>query len=64
MAAYVQSGSQSQAEGVGARIEALNGALEDPEGPLAITTYRATGVSEGEIAFGEFLETNAVVRAA
>jgi hypothetical protein len=31
---------------------------------LAITTYRATGVSEGEIAFGEFLETNAVVRAA
>jgi hypothetical protein len=33
MAAYVQSGSQSQAEGA-ARIEALNGALEDPEGPF------------------------------
>lgn len=62
MAAYVQSGSQSQAEGVAARIEALNGALEDPEGPFG--DYRATGVSEGEIAFGEFLETNAVVRAA
>jgi hypothetical protein len=30
MAAYVQSGSQSQAEGVAARIEAL----EDPEGPF------------------------------
>jgi hypothetical protein len=34
MAAYVQSGSQSQAEGVAARIEVLNGALEDPEGPF------------------------------
>jgi hypothetical protein len=41
----------------------LTALLKIRKAPLAITTYRATGVSEGEIAFGEFLETNAVVRA-
>jgi aldehyde dehydrogenase (NAD+) len=38
MAAYVQSGSQSHAEELAARIEAgmvyLNGASEDPEAPF------------------------------
>jgi len=49
MAAYVQSGSQSHAEELAVRIEAgmvyLNGASEDPEAPLAVTKYRATGAS-------------------
>ena len=49
MAAYVQSGSQSHAEEVAARIEAgmvyLNGASEDSETPLAVTKCRATGAS-------------------
>jgi acyl-CoA reductase-like NAD-dependent aldehyde dehydrogenase len=50
MAAYVQSGSQSHAEEVAARIEAgmvyLYGASEDPEAPfLAVTKCRATGAS-------------------
>ena len=60
MAAYVQSGSQSHAEEVAARIEAgmvyLNGASEDPEA--------GNGREWDEIAFGEFLETKTVIRAA
>jgi hypothetical protein len=47
MAAYVQSGSQSHAEELAARIEA-----------------GMDGRERGEIAFGEFLETKAVIRAA
>ena len=68
MAAYVQSGSQSHAEEVAARIEAgmvsLKGAFEDPEGPFGDYNISGNRRERGEIAFGEFLETNAVVRAA
>jgi len=45
MAAYVQSGSQSHAEEVAARIEAgmvhLTGASEDPEAPFG--GYKMSG---------------------
>jgi aldehyde dehydrogenase (NAD+) len=68
MAAYVQSGSQSHAEEVAARIEAgmvyLNGASEDPEAPFGCYKISGDGRERGEIAFGEFLETKAVIRAA
>jgi aldehyde dehydrogenase (NAD+) len=68
MAAYVQSGSQSHAEEVAARIEAgmvyLNGASEDPEAPFGGYKMSGNGREWGEIAFGEFLETKAVIRAA
>jgi aldehyde dehydrogenase (NAD+) len=60
MAAYVQSGSQSHAEEVAARIEAgmvyLNGASEDSE-TLWRLQMSGNGRERGEIAFGEFLET-------
>src|ERR1700686_1362188 len=49
MAAYVQSASQSHAEEVAARIEPgmvhLNGGSGNPEAPLAVTKYGATGAS-------------------
>jgi aldehyde dehydrogenase (NAD+) len=68
MAAYVQSGSQSHAEEVAARIEAamasLNGASEDPEAPFGGYKISGNGRERGEIAFGECLETKAVIRAA
>ena len=68
MAAYVQSGSQSHAEELAARIEAgmvyLNGASEDPEAPFGGYKISGDGRERGEIAFGEFLETKAVIRAA
>jgi aldehyde dehydrogenase (NAD+) len=68
MAGYVQSGSQSHAEEFAARIEAgmvyLNGASEDPEAPFGGYKISSNGRERGEIAFGEFLETKAVIRAA
>jgi aldehyde dehydrogenase (NAD+) len=68
MAAYVQSGSQSHAEAVAARIEAgmvyLYGAFEDPEAPFGGYKMSGNGRQWGEIALGEFLETKAVIRAA
>ena len=61
MAAYVQSGSQSHAEELAARIEAgmvhLNGASEDPEAPFGGYKMSGNGREWGEIRFGEFLET-------
>lgn len=61
MAAYVQSGSQSHAEELAARIEAgmvyLNGASEDPEAPFGGYKMSGNGREWGEIPFGEFLET-------
>jgi aldehyde dehydrogenase (NAD+) len=61
MAAYVQSGSQSHAEEVAARIEGgmvyFNGASEDPEAPFGGYKMSGNGRERGEIAFGEFLET-------
>ena len=68
MAAYVQSGIQSHAKEVAARIEAgmvyLNGASEDPEAPFGGYKISGNGRERGEIAFGESLETKAVIRAA
>jgi len=68
MAAYVQSGSQSHAEAVAARIEAgmvyLYGAFEDPEALFGGYKMSGNGRQWGEIALGEFLETKAVIRAA
>ena len=64
----MQSGSQSHAEEVVARIEAgmvhLNGASEVPEAPFGGYKISGNGRERGEIAFGEFLETKAVIRAA
>jgi aldehyde dehydrogenase (NAD+) len=64
----VQAGSQSHAEEVVARIEAgmvhLNGASEVPEAPFGGYKISGNGRERGEIAFGEFLETKAVIRAA
>jgi aldehyde dehydrogenase (NAD+) len=64
----VQSESQSHAEEVAARIEAgmvhLTGASEDPEAPFGGFKISGNGRERGEIAFGEFLETKAVIRAA
>ena len=61
MAAYVQSGSQSHAEEVAARIEAgvvyLYGASEDPEAPFGGYKMSGNGRERVEIAFGECLET-------
>ena len=64
----MQSGSQSHAEEVVARIEAgmvhLNGASEVPEAPFGGYKISGNGRERCEIAFGEFLETKAVIRAA
>ena len=60
MTAYVQSGSESHAEEVAARIEAgmayLNGASEDTEAPFGGYKISGNGRERGEIAFGEFFE--------
>jgi aldehyde dehydrogenase (NAD+) len=64
----VQAGSQLHAEEVVARIEAgmvhLNGASEVPEAPFGGYKISGNGRERGETAFGEFLETKAVIRAA
>jgi aldehyde dehydrogenase (NAD+) len=65
LAAYVQSGSEERAARVAARLEVgmvfLNGAGEDPEAPFGGYKMSGNGREWGEIAFGEFLETKAVV---
>jgi aldehyde dehydrogenase (NAD+) len=42
----------------------LNGVSEDPEAPFGGNKISGNGREQGEIAFGEFLETTAVIRAA
>ncbi|MEA2919368.1 MAG: aldehyde dehydrogenase [Bradyrhizobium sp.] len=42
----------------------LNGASEYPEAPFGGYKISDNGRERGEIAFGEFLETKAVIRAA
>jgi aldehyde dehydrogenase (NAD+) len=65
LAAYVQSATDARAEEVAARLEAgmilLNGAGEDPEAPFGGYKKSGNGREWGEIAFGDFLETKAVV---
>ena len=65
LAAYVQSASEGRATEIAARIEAgmvyINGAGEDPEAPFGGYKMSGNGREWGEIAFGEFLETKAVI---
>jgi aldehyde dehydrogenase (NAD+) len=65
LAAYVQSATDAHAEEVAARLEAgmiyLNGAGEDPEAPFGGYKKSGNGREWGEIAFGDFLETKAVI---
>jgi aldehyde dehydrogenase (NAD+) len=65
LAAYVQSASEERANNVAARLEAgmifVNGASEDPLAPFGGYKMSGNGREWGEIAFGEFLETKAVI---
>jgi aldehyde dehydrogenase (NAD+) len=65
LAAYVQSASEERATEIAARIEAgmvfINGASVDPEAPFGGYKMSGNGREWGEFAFGEFLETKAVI---
>jgi aldehyde dehydrogenase (NAD+) len=65
LAAYVQSASEDRATAVAARIEAgmvyINGAGEDPQAPFGGYKMSGNGREWGDIAFGDFLETKAVI---
>jgi aldehyde dehydrogenase (NAD+) len=65
LGAYVQSASEERATDVAARIEAgmvyINGAGEDPQAPFGGYKMSGNGREWGEIAFGDFLETKAVI---
>ena len=65
LAAYVQSASEDRAAEIATRIAAgmvyINGASEDPEAPFGGYKMSGNGREWGEIAFGDFLETNAVI---
>ena len=65
LAAYVQSASEERANNIAARLEAgmvfINGAPVDPEAPFGGYKMSGNGREWGEIAFGEFLETKAVI---
>jgi aldehyde dehydrogenase (NAD+) len=65
LAAYVQSGSEERANNVAARLGAgrvvVNGAAEDLQAPFGGYKMSGNGREWGEIAFGEFLETKAVI---
>jgi aldehyde dehydrogenase (NAD+) len=67
LGAYVQSGSDKRANEVADRLRAglvfINGAGEDPEAPFGGYKMSGNGREWGDTAFGEFLETKAVVRA-
>jgi aldehyde dehydrogenase (NAD+) len=64
-AAYVQSASEDRATAVAARIEAgmvyIIGAGEDPQAPFGGYKMSGNGRERGDIAFGDFLETKAVI---
>jgi aldehyde dehydrogenase (NAD+) len=68
LAAYVQAATDEEANAVAARIEAgmvyVNGAGEDPQAPFGGYKMSGNGREWGEIAFGEFLETKAVIHKA
>jgi aldehyde dehydrogenase (NAD+) len=61
----VQSASEERANNVAARLEAgrvvVNGATEDLQAPFGGYKMSGNGREWGEIAFGEFLETKAVI---
>ncbi|SPP92908.1 aldehyde dehydrogenase family protein [Bradyrhizobium vignae] len=68
LGAFIQSGSDKRANEVADRIRAgvvfINGAGEDPEAPFGGYKMSGNGREWGETAFGEFLETKAVVKPA
>ncbi|APL95514.1 aldehyde dehydrogenase family protein [Sphingomonadales bacterium 56] len=68
LAAFVQSASDDKAAEVGARLDAgmifLNGAGEDPLAPFGGTKMSGNGREWGLAAFGEFMESKALIRAA
>jgi aldehyde dehydrogenase (NAD+) len=68
LAAYVQSASDERAAEVAARLEAgmvyINGTSEDPEAPFGGYKMSGNGRECGELAFGEFLETKAIIHSA
>jgi aldehyde dehydrogenase (NAD+) len=65
LGAFVQSASDERAREVANRIEAgmvyINGADEDPAAPFGGYKMSGNGREWGELAFGEFLETKAVI---
>ncbi|MFS2151403.1 aldehyde dehydrogenase family protein [Rhizobium sp. Rhizsp42] len=65
LGAYVQAGSVDEARNVAARIEAgmvyINGAGEDPQAPFGGYKKSGNGREWGAVAFGEFLETKALI---
>ena len=65
LGAYVQSASENRAVEVAARMEAgmiyINGAGEDPQAPFGGYKMSGNGREWGDIAFGEYLETKAVI---
>jgi acyl-CoA reductase-like NAD-dependent aldehyde dehydrogenase len=65
LSAYVQSATDARAEEVAARLETglafINGADEDFEAPFGGYKMSGNGREWGEIAFGDFLETKAVI---
>ncbi|MBX7249822.1 MAG: aldehyde dehydrogenase family protein [Caulobacteraceae bacterium] len=65
LAAYVQSGDAARARRVAARLRAgqvnINGAAPDPMAPFGGFKQSGNGREWGEEAFGEFLETKAVL---
>jgi aldehyde dehydrogenase (NAD+) len=65
LSAYVQAATDAEAAEVAARIEAgmvyLNGAGEDPHAPFGGYKMSGNGREWGRIAFGDFLETKAVI---
>jgi aldehyde dehydrogenase (NAD+) len=68
LAAFVQAATDEEASAVAERIEAgmvyVNGANEDPQAPFGGYKMSGNGREWGEIAFGEFLETKAVIHKA
>ncbi|MGH9208187.1 MAG: aldehyde dehydrogenase family protein, partial [Acidimicrobiales bacterium] len=65
LAAFVQAATDAEAAEVGTRIDAgmiyLNGAREDPHAPFGGYKMSGNGREWGRIAFGDFLETKAVI---
>lgn len=61
----MKSATDERADQVAARINAgmasINGAYEDPVAPFGGYKMSGNGHEWGEVAFGEFLETKAVI---
>jgi aldehyde dehydrogenase (NAD+) len=60
-AAYVQSASEDRATAVEAGMVYIIGAGEDPHASFGGYKMSGNGRERGDIAFGDFLETKAVI---